>query len=78
MDRNPLSRSSTEWVITHEGGTGYPFAGKGDSGSIIVNLAGEMRGLLIGGAVATGFVFMTPCATLISDIEKITSGTLIL
>lgn len=78
MDKRPQSRPSTEWAITHEGGTGYLFAEKGDSGSIIVNLAGEMTGLLIGGAVATGFVFMTPYATLVSDIENITGGTLIL
>lgn len=74
MDKGPPNRPSTEWVIIHEGGTQYPFAEKGDSGSIVVNRAGEMTGLLIGGAVGTGFVFMTPYATLVSDIEKITGG----
>ena len=78
LDKGPLSRPSTEWVITHEGGPQYPFAGKGDSGSIIVDQAGEMTGLLIGGAVASGFAIMTPYATLVKDIENITGGEVIL
>jgi len=77
MDKRPLSRPSTKWVIIYEGGR-YSFAGKGDLGSIVVNIVGEMTGLLIGGAVATGFGFMTPYATLVLDIENITGGTLIL
>ena len=74
----PLSRPSTEWVITHEGGIKYAFAEKGDSGSIIVNEVGEMMGLLIGGAVVTGFAVMTPYATLVKDIENITGGNVII
>lgn len=76
MDKEPLSRSSTEWVIKHEGGPFYQFANKGDSGSIVVNEVGEMKGLLIGGSVSTGLAFMTPYATLVSDIENITGGEL--
>lgn len=78
MDGGPRSRPSTEWVVTHEAGTQYLFAEKGDSGSIVVNEGGEMRGLLIGGAAAMGFAYMTPYTTLVSDIENITGGTLIL
>jgi hypothetical protein len=78
MDKGPLSRPSTEWVIKCEGGPFYQFADKGDSGSIIVNEVGEMKGLLIGGSVSMGFTFMTPCATLVSDIENITGGKLII
>jgi len=78
MDKEPQSSPSTEWVITHEAGTQYLFAERGDSGSVIVNEGGEMRGLLIGGAAAMGFAFMTPYATLVSDIENITSMKLIL
>ena len=78
LDKGPQSLPSTEWAITHEDGTLYSFAGKGDSGSIVVNQTGEMMGLLIGGAAATGFAFMTPYATLASDIENITGGKLII
>ena len=78
MDKGRPSRPSTEWVIRHEGGLHYQFADKGDSGSIVVNAAGEMKGLLIGGSVSMGFAFMTPYATLVSDIENITGGKLIL
>lgn len=78
MDEGPLRRQSTEWVIIHEAGTQYLFAERGDSGSVVVNEGGEMRGLLIGGAAAMGFAYMTPYATLVSDIENITGRQVIL
>lgn len=78
MDKGPLSRPSTEWVIKHEGGPFFQFADKGDSGSIVVNEVGEIKGLLIGESVSMGLAFMTSYATLVSDIENITGGELII
>ncbi|OAP54049.1 hypothetical protein AYL99_11583 [Fonsecaea erecta] len=67
-----LSRASAVCVVTAE--KDRKFAGPGDSGAVVFNTRGEMKGLVVAGNSDHTVTYMTPSNVLVNDIKKMTGA----
>lgn len=51
-----------------------PFSGKGDSGSLVLTLDGEVVGLLLGGSKAKNVSYFIHGVDLVADIKAVTGA----